>query len=340
MGYTRLIYKVKEKDLNIETLINEIEYGNTFNLSLNCEKIITAGNGKNRWIKWGFNNNILELRVDDEFLQYSFFEKIFTTFIFNLLDFGDIYLSSLDFSKSFVVDRDSRRNNIKNFYSNVALGTIIKPYFHLSMSEKRMYCENFLNKGLVFIKEDETYLISKEKLLSEVKELQPLFKGRGYYVPNISHFISDYAVIDQLIEMDIKVAMVNILVVGFQQIKLIKQRFPMLTLWGHRVGYKAFSNLFSMNVLGKLALYSGIDLMHVGTPNTKNMSLEKRNLINELRNFSTSFVPIFTKTSPEVINKFIRKITPKIVLACGYFRKQNGDIDWNKVDYWIESAIY
>lgn len=130
------------------------------------------------------------------------------------------------------------------------------------------------------------------------------------------------------------------LITGFSQIRRLKQNFPQFKIWGHRVGYSSLENIVTMNALSKIALLSGIDYLHLGTTLQKDKLDEQNNLIKNIRTFNSGFMPIFSKTSPEILQLLFSNLSKEIiVLACGYFRNEwTSEINWKQVNKWITTA--
>ena len=145
--------------------------------------------------------------------------------------------------------------------------------------------------------------------------------------------------LEQLIGTGIKIVMVNVLVTGFKNIHLLKVKFPELKIWGHRVGYSQLSDIISMDALSILLTLAGIDFLHIGTPVTKDEIDNRYEIMNANKSINKHFKPIFTKTTPEVNEEIIKTLkTNPIYLGCGYYRDENGKIDWGKVDIWQKEA--
>ena len=274
-----------------------------------------------------------------------FFEKILAAFVYNLLDFGKLCLLSIDLVTSSILDQLHHANEKSNKYISILqkneqlLGTIFKPYYHLELPQKVDMAKRFFDAGLNLIKEDETYIVPKPKLLLEAKTIQMSISGQGNYIPNVSHYIYDYRLIEKLLQNGIKIVMVDFLVAGFRGIYILKEKFPEILLWGHRVGYWSIEKFISMKALGTLAVLAGIDFLHIGTPINREDTQNKLELVSYLRTVKPQFVPVFTKTTPEILleimNLFDGKTAP---MGCGYFRKDRGTINWENVMEWVAVA--
>lgn len=136
MGIVKLTYQIKSITVPISMLINDIERGITFVLDYEGERVVFPSRAKPIWIKkWSYDSRILSLVIDDDFLPIdSVFEKLFATFIFNLMDFGEIYLQEIDFSESILLSQTPKSSR-ELFNSRPVLGTIFKPYYQ-SLEEK------------------------------------------------------------------------------------------------------------------------------------------------------------------------------------------------------------
>jgi ribulose 1,5-bisphosphate carboxylase large subunit-like protein len=220
------------------------------------------------------------------------------------------------------------------------LGTIFKPYYHLSLSEKTDMAVRFVDMGLNLIKEDETFFASVSRLLKEAQAIQSAIEGRGTYVPNVTHYIHDYRTIEKLLDSSIRIVMVDFLVTGFRPIFNLKQQFPEICVWGHRVGYWTLERFITMKALGTISVLSGLDFLHIGTPGNVKNAVDKLHLLSSLRAVNPELIPVFTKTTPEVLSETMNVFnnTTKVLMACGYFRKEEGKINWERVQRWITTA--
>jgi len=339
MGEIRFKYSIDQMNVTIDQLIYELEYGNTFILGKNYEKMITLKLGELAWVDYDYHKNNLEIIVDDNFFsEDDIFEKIITSFLFNLMDFGDFHLDDLDFSESIwesmFIDHPPLLQPINTNF--VFGGTIIKPYYHTSLDEKIDFIMKLAALGFSFVKEDETYLLDHITLKKNTIRINAELDKNIQYVPNVTSAVCEYKLIESLLNHKINTVMVNILVAGFRNIRKLKLKFPELNLWGHRVGFNLVEKHISVRTFSKLSLMAGISYLHIGTPISVAEALEKNILCNELFLIKPDFIPIFTKTSPEII-KLIEKyiVGKKILMACGYFRNGEGKIDYAKIKNWI-----
>jgi hypothetical protein len=95
--------------------------------------------------------------------------------------------------------------------------------------------------------------------------------------------------------------------------------------------------VISVEAFSKLCLQSGISFVHIGTPSNFYEVNNKSKICSDLKDEFSRFIPVFTKTTPEVFRMINCQIRiNKIMMACGYFRTSNGQIDWNKVEEWVE----
>lgn len=341
MGYIKLEYSCSI-NTDVKAVLNEIEYGNTFIINYEGERTISLFGKEFSWIKSDtLADNRFDLYVDDTFFEEgTFFEKLMTSFIYNLQDFGEVRLDQIDSSNSILEFSSPIIDAKKIFKTFPVCGTIFKPYYHSSLNEKLNVASKLVSMGINLIKDDETYLIGKKQKLSDAKKIQSVMGSDAFYIPNITPFVHDMQFLTKLLDTGIKIVMVNYLVTGFSQIRWLKQNFPQFTIWGHRVGYSSLENILTMNALSKIALFSGIDYLHLGTTLQKDKLDEQNNLIKNIRKFNSGFMPIFTKTSSEILPLLFSKLSKEIiVLACGYFRdERTSEINWKQVNKWITTA--
>ena len=247
MGYIKLEYTCSPC-VNKNHILNELEYGNTFIVNQNGEKLISIPGEVFEWVSIDIiNDSNFYLIVKDDFFEIEyFFEKILTTFVYNFLDFGVICLEDIDINNS---ELNLLNDNIKDIktmpFNNLpVLGTIFKPYYHFNYIDKLHFISHLSSLGIDLIKDDETYLIGKNKILSDSKKIQLLMGKKSFYIPNITPFIEDVDFVSSLINNNIRIVMVNFIVTGFGPIKRLKKQFPDLKIWGHRVGFDVLKKYY------------------------------------------------------------------------------------------------
>lgn len=335
MGRLGLKYIVGKTSASIQTIVNEFEYGSTFSLSPTQKDILPSGVGDLKWVRYNYNSSssVLELWIDDSFWSMDFFfEKFMTLCFYNLMDFGDIFLSEVDLSDS----------NLRNYISRekIALrgfplkGTIFKPYYHQTTEEKVAQARRFMELGCNVFKNDECFFLTKKNLFTEAKYIQAAISSAAYFVPNITAYISDYSFIESLIDMGINIFMIDYLISGFGPVFWLKKRYPKISIWGHRIGYEPINGNISMDALLTIAQLSGVDLLHIGTPLPHELD-EKKLLVEKHKALNPNFKPIFTITTPQIIDYLLPVFgDDAIYLSCGYYRDKDGEIDWNRVKKW------
>lgn len=339
MGTIKFTYRCDDVKLKPEEIIAEIEYGASFVLNTNDELAIFPAVSKTKWINdYTHNYDTLILQVDDSFFDDNMlFEKIFTTFIFNLMDFGKLQLVNIDFSKSFILNKFTEP--IYEFSHKPILGTILKPYYQ-SLEQKLELVSSLCSSGLQVFKEDETYLVSKDTLIEHAIAIQNLLQDRGCYIPNITPYVSDHEYIEKLIDQSgVQIVLVNFLVTGLGDVYRLKKAFPGLGIWGHRVGYLAVQDQLSIHAISQLAIAAGIDFLHIGTPTNQPSWEEKKRLICDLQTIKQCKA-VFTKTSENSIRFLVKQFSKEAVfLACGSLKKNDGiSFDKRKINRWVKSA--
>ena len=336
MSEISLTYEISNEQL-VSKIVNEIEYGTTFLID-EYEQTIPVPNMGNKWVSYEYKNKLLNLFIQTEFLGTDFFfDKIITAFFYNIIEFGAVYLKKINFSNIFF-NMEKSFTNKDVFTSYPVLGTVFKPYYHQSLNQKILFAKKFIEYGGTLVKEDETYFVPKEVLRTEAKLIQNSISPVGVYVPNITAYISDYDFIKELINLNIRVMLVNFLVTGFNPIAKLKKHFPYVKIWGHRVGYEVLKRYISMDALGTLAILSGIDYLHIGTKVNKRDIENQLKFIKDVKYINPNFLPIFSKLSPStsknIISKFGRQ---SIHLFCGSFRNmETGEFSWTNVDNTFE----
>lgn len=330
MGQIKLEYRVEKITVPIQTIIGEFEYGSTFALYPSHESVMPSGMGELKWIQYHYSGSLLEVWIDDSFWEMDFFfEKFMTLCLHNLSDFGNICLDKIDISSSKL--KDILFHGEKSIITTPLIGTIFKPYYHQTVEEKISQAERFVDLGFNVFKNDECYFLPKEKLAKEVYNIHKAIGNNAYFVPNISSVVTDIDFMKELIGMGTSIFMVDYLISGLSSIYKLKQSFPEITIWGHRIGYQAIKSSISMDALCTLAQLAGIDFLHVGTPVSEDI-LDCKCLVNRQKMYNSRFRPVFTKTTPDVLKELLPTFgSNAIYLACGYFRNQMGEIDWTQV---------
>ncbi len=341
MGY--IILKYKDFNVNNFSLIKEeIEYGHSFTINKHGEDIHSSFNNTNSWTTFSHTkDNELLIEINDDFLvESNIFEKIIVSFLYNLLDFGPIYLDSIDFSNSnFHTILSCKEPVSLPFKKYPIIGTIFKPYYHLSLNKKVILANSLIDAGIDLIKEDETYLVPKNQILKESEIIQSKLGNRGSYIPNVTTYLNDHKFIESLYSNGTKIVLIDFLVTGFSQIYEFKKMFPQMFIWGHRVGYTLLENYISMKALSMLSIYSGINFLHVGTTVNESIRINQLEYIENLRNINSEFIPIFTKITPKLSTELVNIFGQKIILmTCGYiFDSFNKSIDIKKVNKLINT---
>jgi hypothetical protein len=337
MGFIKLTYLIINPIISIESIVHEIEYGSTFALYHDREEVVHQ-DGNLKWVTFSISNNKVVIIVNDTFFHMDFFfEKFMAIFIYNLLDFGNIYLDKIDISKSSFQNLVKSNGLIDKYGQKYYKGTIFKPYYHLSNVQKIKQANMFISHGINLIKNDECYLRTKQEIIIETKTLITHIENKAHFVPNITGYINDYDFIKQLIDTGVKIFMVDFLITGLSTIFRLKQNFSSIKIWGHRIGYIVLEKYVSMQAIATLALLAGIDYLHIGTPTNKGIG-EKEILIKELQKIKSDFLPIFTKTTPEVIDSLLPVCGENaIYMACGYFRNNKGEIIKNNIEKWSKN---
>ncbi|MEM3592971.1 MAG: RuBisCO large subunit C-terminal-like domain-containing protein [Candidatus Micrarchaeia archaeon] len=200
---------------------------------------------------------------------------------------------------------------------------IFKPSFSLSLTEKINIAQKFASIGGTFIKEDETYLIEKSKLLEEAMFIQKTINETSdhcFYVPNVTPHILDDSLFKRLYELGIRIVMVNYWIAGLPTVYTTVRRNKEMLFWGHRVGYRAIQRYISMKALALLAPYSGMNMIHIGTPFfSKNNSVSERlSILKAIKQVNPEILPVFTKCSHQIISFLIKSFGKEIIImACG-----------------------
>lgn len=316
-------------------LVQELEYGATFRYDGLQEQVVYPRGKQVKWID-------LEILSDTEFKIIfkgnfisadNFFEKVLAT-VFNFHDFSDLVLNNIMilYPKIFY-----KREQSTIFLKGA--GTIFKPYYHLSRKQKIDFLQLIKSHGGNVMKEDETYLVGQRKILEETTCLQGEFGENGYYVPNITSHVNDYAFVEELINAGVKIVMVDVVLAGFRSIASLREHFPELGIWGHRVGSHIYNQSLSHKAFSKLAVLAGVDFLHLGTANAVKETKETQNLVKVLRSYTPRFVPVFTKTTPEILPALSASFPNSILLTCGYIRNiETFAISIENVEVWFSEV--
>jgi ribulose 1,5-bisphosphate carboxylase large subunit-like protein len=328
-----------------KSIEEELNRGLSFIISESGEKVVPLKGRWSEWAKANVHDNTILIEVKDSFFKNdSIIAQILTSLLFNLLDFGKLRLIDIKLSKNIhgkLLNSTSNQIVLESLGQKPFLGTQIKPSYGYSKKEKLQLVSKLAKNGLNFIKEDETYFVDKNTLILEAQELQAAINevsNKCFYVPHITSHIHDDDVMSAFSESGIKFGMVNYLVNSLPSI-IACNVGRHIQLWGHRVGYESMKEFISMKAIILLAQYSGINMLHIGTPHYGDeQAIQNVSEITQAARNIKLFVPIFTKTSPAVIPQIEHTIDkPYVLMACGYFRS-NGVLDWNKIMQWINSV--
>lgn len=340
MGYITVEYKINDTvKTPIETILGEFEYGSTFALYKDYEVAIPGINSPLDYIKYAvIDESTIIVDISDSYWSIDFFfEKFMSICFYNMLDFGDIYINRIDLSNSEFNKYASRSRNsyLATTGRKTALcGTMFKPYYHSSLLQKIDFAKRCIDLGLNIFKDDECFFAAKKDLINEAEKMTESFSGEADFVPNITAYISDYAFIQSLIDSGINIMMVDYLITGIRPIFNLKQRFPNIMIWGHRIGYYPLRKFISMTAVNTIAIAGGIDYLHVGTPLQSQMSTRKKE-VEDLKEKFPFFMPIFTKTTPETLSMLTLNFGyDAIYMGCGYFRDSDSNIDWDSIKRW------
>jgi len=326
----------------------ELNRGLTFIVSQVGEKVVSVSGESSGWARTVIRDDNIYVYVDDDFfLRHCIFEQVLTSLWANLLDFGQMRLRGFRLSDNIhtlLTSQDFSKLSVNELVraDGPYFGTVFKPSFGLSLYKKTDMARKFASLGGVFIKEDETYLTNRRKLLKESKAVQRAMNAISdscFYVPNATPHLRDIGVLRELSESGIRVVMVNYLIAGLPSVyKAIRENNDLL-FWGHRVGYRAIEKWISMKAIAVLAAYSGMNMIHIGTPffSVKNSIRKSLSIFQAVKEINAKAVPVFTKTSQEILSDLIRLFSRNIIImACGSLRT-NGYLDWDKVRQWIKT---
>ena len=348
------IYRVMERDDKSVKKIamrmeEELNRGFAFTLSKKIEMLVPL---KGEWKGWAFSeikNRNIYIHVKDEFFNdFGVIEQILTSLWANLLDFGQMRLEEFSLSEKmhYSLLKEVSYPTFIPKHDGPFIGTIFKPSYSLTIKEKAEIAKKFAALGGTFIKEDETYFVDKEKILKEAEVIQSSINEISsdcYYIPNVTQYMLNNEFLDGLYDVGIRIVMVNYLIVGFPIVhKIIKRRKKnkKLIFWGHRVGYKAIERYISMKTVASLAAYSGLNIIHIGTPlfsDTIDVQ-EALEILNNIKQINNEMIPVFTKASIEILPDLVELAGKKIiVMICGSART-NGEIDWMKFNKFIKGG--
>ncbi len=338
MGRLGVKYRIRKASVPIQTIVNEFEYGSTFSLYPDFKAVLPSGKGDLTWVKYDYDDSssMLEVWFDDSFwIMDYFFEKFMTLCFYNLLDFGDIYLSEINLSESDLKDNISQNKRVISGFP--LIGTMFKPYYHQTTEDKIAEARRFMALGCNVFKNDECFFLKKENLLAEAKAIHAAMGSDSYFVPNITAFLTDINLIESLIEEGISIFMTDYLISGFKPISQLKKYFPEITIWGHRIGYEAIKNHVSMDALCVIAQLAGIDWLHIGAPRPNEVA-ERLRMVDKQKAINPNFKPIFTIVTPQVLDYLLPAFgNDAVYLGCGYYRDDDGSVNWSKVKTWCDS---
>lgn len=337
-------YKILESNRTSRKIMQEINEelnkGFTFLITPEYEKTISIAGKRKWWIYTDIYRDNLFIYVDDTFFNKScIIEQILTSLWANLLDFGKIHLEGFKLSDnihSLILKNSTCHTPEILKTKGPYFGTVFKPSFGLSISEKLKIAEKFAAIGGSFIKEDETYLIEKSKILKESKIIQKIINNVSrncFYIPNITPHILDDDFLNRLYDTGIRIVMVNYLITALPTIYKVIKKHNKFLFWGHRVGYKSMEEFISMKAVALLATYTGINMLHIGTPFFSIQSNVKQSTetLKVIKTINPEIIPVFTKASPEIIHYLVKSFSKDIIImVCGSIRT-NGNLDWEKI---------
>ncbi len=352
-----------KKSKNIESMLQDLLYGQTFRILPSSEKIVHLTSlsfrehlsdlGENEGRQW------FSIKVPAIQLDFAGFTGIMSQLWGNILDYGEFRLESIDnqliynLLKSWHPSRPFPLPEIHKRKTPL-LATVIKPSYHLTLKERIRLCSDFVKLGGDFIKEDEAYFPPFERLAQEVTAIQESLDsleegagGLGIYVPNISGIIHRDEMVEELCNKGMKSAMVNFLIAGFQTVqKAASGAAANVFLWGHRVGFKSMQNTLGILPIIQLSMAAGLNAVHIGTPILNNMGhfakFQKtaRDLKGLKEKMDIPFLPIFTKTTESIIPRIIQIFGNECILVgCGEFiTGMNGKSEPRKIIAWVNAA--
>ncbi len=328
-----------------ELIQEELNKGLTFTLTEKKEEIVHLNCKGKDWVEVSQDNDWLEISVEDSFFSgVPPITKVLVALWSNLMDFGSLKLTDIEFSE-FIHQSMISRLHVSNILTNFDLsrgpffGIQIKPSYETTLDSKCELATQFVRYGGTFLKEDETYFIEREHMLTESTKIQGIlssFSETSYYIPNITPWCNQFEFIQALRNSGIRIGLIAYLIVGLNSV--FKSQTSGISYWGHRVGYEIIRNQMSMQALVKLALYSGISFIHIGTPLFSSVeSVEStKDVYKVVNDFPTRPIPVFTKTSREITGRIVSHFGRRIILmACGSIRTK-GKLDEEKMLNWME----
>lgn len=338
MGYISFEYRIKSNSLKVRKILNEIENGVVFSQYYDKE-LATLVKGRTFTDFSYIKNSELTVRISDGFFsKETLLTKIWNSFVLNICEYHGVKLEKIDLNHSdWLITRTVQKDKFLSDVDNqLLIGTIIKPYYGMNFNQKIRWIERFYDNGLNVFKEDETYCVDTDILLSEVAAINDYFQGKIIYVPNVTHILAKPRTISKIFSLGSKICLINFLTVGFQNVSDILKATPCL-YWGHRIGFSNFEKIITMDALSILAALSGLTFLHVGSPIATQELQEKVRMVNGLSIINPNIYPVFTKLTPQLYKDVLAQFNNRaIYLACGYFYNKTGEIDWNKVSDFVK----
>ncbi len=274
----------------------------------------------------------------------------------NVLDYPGIRLEHIDPTLLSSLSRQTFHSDNHRWmhHRGPLLGTVLKPTWGLSLAQKAEMACRFVEMGGDFVKEDETSFPCAERMLEEHQAIQGTLdalsstnRGVGIYVPHITGIIRDRDAIEQLVSQGMSLAMISFLICGLDGVStLVATMEGRLMFWGHRVGYASMAKSLSMEALVQLAVTSGLDAVHVGTPYTgrKDSMAKTKRIVQMFRStakcINRDAWPVFTKTTADTVPKLISYFGRRVILlACGEIMSDCAtSFNEERTKKWIESA--
>ncbi|NMC51254.1 type III ribulose-bisphosphate carboxylase [Candidatus Kuenenbacteria bacterium] len=163
-------------------------------------------------------------------------------------------------------------------YKRPIIGSIIKPKVGLSAKEQARLAYQIWKNGVDLVKDDENLTdMVFNKFEERVKEVMKLKKQveqetgeKKVYVFNVTGPADVMLKRAKLVKKyGGKVAMIDLVVAGLDNIQFLREQNLGLILHGHRAGHSMFTKNsrhgMTMLLLAKLARLTGIDQLHTGT---------------------------------------------------------------------------